>query len=82
MKNFVENVKSFIDSAIEELVYLPDTIREAKKFYLVDVKSKGKYNAVLGKRLFISKLKALEFYVTCLQEWECEVTFEQLHLFD
>ena len=46
-----------------------------KKLYIVDVKSRGKYNNVEeGKRLFLFKKNAIDFYKNC-KEVNCEVEF-------
>ena len=46
-----------------------------KKLYIVDVKTKGKYNNVVkGKRLFLLKKHAIDFYNHC-KEVDCEVEF-------
>jgi hypothetical protein len=46
-----------------------------KKLYIVDVKTKGKYNNVVkGKRLFLLKKHATDFYNLC-KEVNCEVEF-------
>lgn len=52
-----------------------ETIQGLKKLYIVDVKTKGKYNSVVkGKRLFLLKKHAIDFYNHC-KKVDCEVEF-------
>lgn len=68
--------KDTIIDAMEDIFYTTKkTIWGLKKLYIIDVKTKGKYNNVVkGKRLFLFKKHATDFYNLC-KEIDCEVEF-------
>lgn len=68
--------KDAIMDTIRDVYYTTEeTIWGLKKLYIVDVKTKGKYNNVVkGKRLFLLKKHATEFYDRC-KDVNCEVEF-------
>ena len=68
--------KDAIMDTMKDIYYTTEeTIWGLKKLYIVDVKTKGKYNNVVkGKRLFLLKKHAIEFHNQC-KEVDCEVEF-------
>lgn len=64
-----------IDTMIDIYYLCKEKIWGLKKLYIVDVKSRGKYNNVEeGKRLFLFKKNAIDFYKNC-KEINCEIEF-------
>ena len=68
--------KDVVINTMEDIYYTTkETIWGLKKLYIVDVKTKGKYNNVVeGKRLFLLKKHAVDFYNSS-KEVNCEVEF-------
>ena len=68
--------KDMITHTMKDTYYTTkEIIWGLKKLYIVDVKTKGKYNNVVkGKRLFLLKKHAIDFYNRC-EEVDCEVEF-------
>lgn len=64
-----------IDTIVDIYSSCQETIWGLKKLYIVDVKTRGKHNNVYeGKRLFLLKRNATNFY-NCCKEVNCEVEF-------
>lgn len=75
INTFKEKAINIIDIAIDTYYLCEEKIWGLKKLYIVDVKSRGKHNNVKeGKRLFLLKKHAIDFYNLC-KEVNCEVEF-------
>ena len=75
MRKFNINTGAIIDTTKDIYYTVEETIWGFKKLYIVDVKTEGKYNNVVkGKRLFLLKKHATDFYNQC-KEVNCEVEF-------
>lgn len=74
--NTIKNkVIDTIDTIVDIYYFYEEIIWGLKKFYIVDVKTRGKHNNVHeGKRLFLLKRNATNFY-NCCKEVNCEVEF-------
>ena len=75
MRKFNINIEAIIDTVINIYSTAEETVWGFKKLYIVDVKTKGKHNNVVkGKRLFLLKKHAIDFYNLC-KEVNCKVEF-------
>ena len=75
MRKFNINTGVIIDTVIDIYYTTKETVWGLKKLYIVDVKTRGKYNNVVeGKRLFLLKKHAINFYNDC-KKVNCEVEF-------
>ena len=75
MRKININKDAIIDTMKDIYYTTEETIWGLKKLYIVDVKTKGKYNNVIkGKRLFLLKKHATDFYNHC-KVVNCEVEF-------
>ena len=75
MRKININKDAIINTMTDIYYTAEETIWGLKKLYIVDVKTKGKYNNVKkGKRLFLLKKHAIDFYNRC-KEVNCKVEF-------